>query len=64
MTQDEVKRFEKFLAESFCDGITTRELRLSSQELAHLQKILPQALLSKIISSEDTGDKTWFDVTL
>ena len=55
--------FEEFLWESFCDGQTVRELRLSQDELSYLKGRYPMTSYSA--NSPEQGDgKTWYLITL
>jgi hypothetical protein len=62
MTQDWMN-FEEFLWDSFCDGQTKRELRLSQDELSYLQGRYPLAS-SSARSQKQSDGKTWYLITL
>jgi len=55
--------FEEFLWESFCDGQTSRELRLSQDELSYLKGRYPLASSSASSQTQSDG-KTWYLITL
>lgn len=62
MAQDWL-RFEEFLWESFCDGQTRRELRLSEEELSILRLHYPEATChTDNIPSPD--GKCWYTISL
>lgn len=53
---------EHFFRESFLEGQTRRELRLSQEEQRYLQDKYPRVVWQS--QSEPVGEKTWFQVTL
>lgn len=59
-----VDYFSLFLAESFPDGVFTRELRLSIVEVEYLQQVYPNASLIKMDDSIDSDGKRWYEVRL
>jgi len=57
-----VESFEDFLSSSFGDGVYSRELRLSKEELAYVQKKYPRASVKKCSSTEVSDDKSWYEI--
>jgi hypothetical protein len=55
--------FEEFLQESFEDGITLRELRLSLGELGYVKEKFPGAAIVQV-STEDLDGKAWYEINL
>lgn len=55
-------KFEQFLAESFHEGVSFRELRLSPSEVRKLTHFFPKATITKI--SEDSYSKAWYEVNI
>ena len=55
--------FEEFLLESFGDGISCRELRLSAEELAYVKVKYPSATIS-LLSDTSADGKSWFEINL
>lgn len=62
MTQ-ECLEFEEFLWDSFCDGQTRRELRLSEEELSLLCRCYPEATYSPCDTPTPDG-KCWYAVSI
>ncbi|WP_342433694.1 hypothetical protein [Neobacillus sp. FSL H8-0543] len=56
--------FEEFLLESFRDGISCRELRLSADELAYVKVKYPRAMIKNLLSDVCADGKSWFEITL
>lgn len=63
MNSIEMAQFEYFLAESFREGNMFRELRLSEQEIKHLKKKYPRAILKQIKVYENLDDRVWYEVS-
>jgi len=63
MKSTEITKFEYFLAESFREGNMLRELRLSDQEIEHLKKKYPRAILNKIATQDNSEDRVWYEVS-
>jgi hypothetical protein len=59
----DMEKFEYFLADSFREGNTLRELRLSDQEIDHLKKTYPRALLNQITVQDSSDDRVWYEVS-
>ncbi|MBU8879940.1 hypothetical protein BGM26_13225 [Bacillus sp. FJAT-29790] len=64
MKLNEEEKFKEFLAESFGDGVTIRELRLSNDETEYIKRIYPKAKLNKSLTRETLDGKVWYKVTL
>ena len=56
--------FEEFLLESFGDGISCRELRLSAEELAYVKVKYPRAMIKSLLSDISEDGKSWYEVAL
>jgi hypothetical protein len=56
--------FEEFLNESFRDGISCRELRLSAEELAYVKVKYPLATIKGLPSDVSADGKSWYEVSL
>ncbi|MDF2857568.1 MAG: hypothetical protein K0Q87_3419 [Neobacillus sp.] len=56
--------FEEFLNESFRDGISCRELRLSTEELAYVKVKYPLATIKGLPSDVSADGKSWYEVAL
>lgn len=63
MNNTEMTQFEYFLAESFKEGNMLRELRLSDQEIEHLKAKYPRAMLNKMATQDNSGDRVWYEVS-
>ncbi|CDQ18589.1 hypothetical protein SAMN05192559_101798 [Halobacillus karajensis] len=61
MTKNE---FEQFLSDSFREGISFRELRLSEKELTHLKTHFPSAVIRRTSEVHDAYRKSWYEVCL
>ncbi|OIK09673.1 hypothetical protein BIV60_23270 [Bacillus sp. MUM 116] len=64
MALTDLERFETFLAESFSDGVSYRELRLSVEEVNYLLQRYPNASILKSAALESQDDKAWYEVNL
>lgn len=64
MSPKQMKSFEKFLSDSFGDGIYYRELRLSSEEIEYLKKKFPKATIKRCEAAESADDKEWWEINL
>jgi len=64
ITATEMKQFDRFLAESFPEGVNSRELRLSPEEAEYLRSKHPQATLEPMAQTSYEDGKTWFLVRL
>jgi hypothetical protein len=64
MTPSEVEIFENFLSDCFEDGIRTRELRLSEQEVKFLIGKYPSSSVRQCSVSDDTDGKVWYEVSI
>lgn len=62
MTQEYLP-FEEFLWDSFCDGQTRRELRLSPDELSILCRCYPEANY-RACSPPSSDGKCWYVISL
>ncbi|MEC3883693.1 hypothetical protein GLW00_01070 [Halobacillus litoralis] len=56
--------FEKFLSDSFKEGITFRELRLSEKEVSDLMSHYPSAIIRRTSEVNDALKKSWYEVHL
>ncbi|MYL50844.1 hypothetical protein GLV98_15220 [Halobacillus litoralis] len=56
--------FEQFLSESFKEGISFRELRLSEKEVSHLKSQYPSAIIRRTSEVNDALKKSWYEVHL
>jgi hypothetical protein len=56
--------FEDFLIESFRDGVSRRELRLSAEELAYVKVKYPLATIEDLSSDVSKDGKSWYEVVL
>lgn len=64
MVPNESVNFEEFLLASFRDGISFRELRLSTDELAVVKEKFPTARIKKSLTSENLDGKAWYEINL
>jgi hypothetical protein len=64
MTNNEIRKFEEFLSESFEEGFTSRELRLSEEEREYIKSIYPKATIREIAATEYSDGRMWFEVEL
>lgn len=64
MTPSEVKAFERFLSDSFEEGIRTRQLRLSEVEVALLIEQYPVASVQQFSVSDEIDGKVWYEVSI
>jgi hypothetical protein len=64
MLELDIEYFNRFLAESFPDGVSVRELRLSSAEVDYLQENYSFASLYKMDGADDPDGKCWYEVRL
>ncbi|MDR7002544.1 hypothetical protein [Neobacillus niacini] len=64
MAPTELERFKTFLEESFSDGVSYRELRLSDEEVDYLLKRYPNASILKSPALESQDDKAWYEINL
>jgi len=64
MAPTEMEKFETFLAESFSDGVSFRELRLSDEEVDYLLRRYPNASVLKSTALESEDNKAWYEVNL
>lgn len=55
--------FKEFLWDSFCDGQTNRELRLSDEELTFLYQCYPEAIC-RAAGTHSADGKCWYAVSL
>lgn len=56
------KAFDEFLLESFKDGRTIRELRLSEEEANYIKVKIPKAQFKKISERNNQSSKEWYEV--
>ncbi|WP_010097806.1 hypothetical protein [Ornithinibacillus scapharcae] len=56
------KAFDEFLLESFKDGRTIRELRLSEEEANYIKVKIPKAQFKKISDRVNLSSKEWYEV--
>jgi hypothetical protein len=54
--------FDEFLLESFKDGRSVRELRLSEEEANYLKIKVPKAKFKKIVDHLNQSSKDWYEV--
>lgn len=64
MSSHTMETFERFLAESFADGVKSRELRLSEAQLVYVQTKYPTAQCKPCVSRQYSDDKAWFEISL
>jgi hypothetical protein len=64
MRLGKVEKFEEFLEESFGEGVYSRELRLSKEEMEYVRVKYPKARMSKCLTTESTDGKCWVDINL
>jgi len=64
MIPNKVERFEEFLSKSFGEGVYSRELRLSKEEVGYIQKVYPKASLKKCLTTEASDGKCWYEMNL
>lgn len=57
-------KFEQFLSDSFKEGISFRELRLSEKEVSHLKSHYPSAIIKRTSEVNDALKKSWYEVHL
>jgi len=53
-----------FLKESFRDGVTYRELRLSTEEIDYLRKLFPKAEIKEMRNMKCSDEKVWVEVKI
>lgn len=58
------ENFEKFLLDSFGDGVFSRELRLSSEELSYLKELYPKASVTTSTNGKSKDGKEWYIVNI
>ncbi|SFG32987.1 hypothetical protein SAMN05216353_13522 [Halobacillus alkaliphilus] len=56
--------FEKFLSESFSEGVYFRELRLSQKEIDAVRTMYPAALIKQTSEVNDVQSKAWYEINL
>jgi hypothetical protein len=61
---NKVESFEEFLSSSFEDGVFSRELRLSKEEVTYVQKKYPKASVNKCPGTESSDGKSWYEIHL
>lgn len=54
--------FDKFLLESFKDGRSVRELRLTQEEANYIKLKIPKAKFKKIPDNVNKSPKQWYVV--
>ncbi|GIO26685.1 hypothetical protein [Ornithinibacillus bavariensis] len=54
--------FDEFLLESFKDGRSVRELRLSEEEADYIKVKLPKAKFKKLSGTDLHAIKKWYEV--
>ncbi|MBC5635464.1 hypothetical protein H8S33_01375 [Ornithinibacillus sp. BX22] len=54
--------FDEFLLESFKDGRSVRELRLSEEEANYIKVKIPKAKFRKIAECCNASVKEWYEV--
>lgn len=64
MVTNQAEKFAEFLSESFRDGVSFRELRLSMEEVDYLKKRYPKASVKKSPARQYAEDKSWYEVSL
>ncbi|WP_077623705.1 hypothetical protein [Sediminibacillus massiliensis] len=64
MAANDYERLERFLMDSFGDGIYFRELRLSPEEAEYVQKRYPKAKLKKAQFGREPDEKNWYEIYL
>ncbi|CRK82533.1 hypothetical protein [Neobacillus massiliamazoniensis] len=64
MILNQLEKFEEFLVNSFGDGMYTRELRLSNEEVEFVQKKYPKLNVKKCFATEASDGKCWYEVSL
>ncbi|MBW5448874.1 hypothetical protein GE107_22805 [Cohnella sp. CFH 77786] len=60
----EAERLERFLAESFPDGVVCRELRLAAEEVRGIKRVFPNAVLEAFSESRYADGKVWYRVRI
>ncbi len=56
--------FNKFLSESFSEGVYFRELRLSQKEIDAVKTMYPTALIKRTSEGNDVQSKAWYEINL
>jgi len=64
MVSNNAEKFAEFLSESFRDGVSFRELRLSIEEVDYLKKRYPKASVKKSPIRQYAEEKSWYEVNL
>lgn len=64
MSPSKVEIFKDFLSKSFGEGVYSRELRLSSEELEYVREKYPHASLKKCLGEVIDNGKIWYEVNL
>jgi hypothetical protein len=54
--------FDEFLLESFKDGRSVRELRLSEEEANYIKIKIPKVKIKKISEHTNQSSKEWYEV--
>lgn len=62
MAADEI--LDGFLKDSFKNGIVSRELRLSKEEIEYLKKTFPKASMNEIQAGRCSDGKVWIDIRI
>ncbi len=60
MTDNEKLKFDKFLQESFREGVLSRELRLSEDERGYILRNYPHINLDFIADDGSNDGKLWY----
>lgn len=64
MSPSEIEKFERFLEDSFREGMYSRELRLSNEELEYIKKKYPRAILKRCETRAISEEKAWWEINL
>jgi hypothetical protein len=64
LTPSEEELFDKFLSGCFEDGISTRELRISDEELCYFRAKYPASSVQRLPGIEDADGKAWYEVSV
>jgi hypothetical protein len=64
MVTNKAEKFAEFLSESFRDGVSFRELRLSVEEVDFLKRRYPKASVKKSPARHYSEEKSWYEVNL
>lgn len=63
MTEDDLTHFIEFFEESFADGVLSRELRLSEEEIVLIKEKYVKAQIAPMEVEGESDYKRWYRVS-